>query len=160
MRSGYIKMKLLFILISLIYFTENYAFEYLSDAGITTKPTIVIDSTGIANEMTEKNNNDYYSSVNPLYLNIPFYSNEILLPKDFISNSYLFNSLENVNDKESNFGLEKSKLQLSKAMLMNYSFIKKNELGTFGKIIGTAAGISAVGLGVYHLIKYKEEYFK
>ncbi|MBU2493456.1 MAG: hypothetical protein KJ571_12580 [Bacteroidetes bacterium] len=153
-------MKLLFILISLIHFTENYAFEYLSDAGITTTPTIVNDSTDIANEMTEKNYKDYYSPVNPLYLNIPFYSNEILLPKDFISNSYLFNSLENVNDKESNFGLEKSKLQLSKAMLMNYSFIKKNELGTFGKIIGTAAGISAVGLGVYHLIKYKEEYFK
>lgn len=84
---------------------------------------------------------------------------KFLIP-DFNKFSFLENKYPGYNLISPQQSILMSKNQLSKALKLNYSFIKKNDLGTFGKILGAAAGVSAVGLGVYHLIKYKDDYFK
>lgn len=96
--------------------------------------------------------------------NMFYYNTQFMIQDDFQFIPY-FNNLKFLNGfsempLESQPLLYKSTLDLSKAMQMKYSFIKKNELGTFGKILGGALGVSAIGLGVYHLIKYKDDYFK
>lgn len=111
------------------------------------------------------NNNISENSSKKLIVENPFYFNlQKTLPQDFffpgLYNNFSY-SQTLLNENENNeTSLHLSKLQLSKAMQMNYSFMKKNELGIFGKILGAAVGATAVGLGVYHIIKYKDEYFK
>ena len=98
---------------------------------------------------------------NPFYFDSPnFWYDEYLyseIHKYNLSNDIFDNNINNIYEDQS---FLKSKLNLSKAMKTQLSFIKQNEMGTFGKILGGAVGISAMGLGIYHLIKYKDEYFK
>jgi len=96
---------------------------------------------------------------NPFYYELNKYlPHEFFFPGLYNNFSYSENFLteKEINDAS----LHLSKLQLNKAMQMNYNLMKKNELGTFGKILGAAVGATAVGLGVYHIIKYKDDYFK
>ncbi|OGU37227.1 MAG: hypothetical protein A2068_11165 [Ignavibacteria bacterium GWB2_35_6b] len=157
--SAFFIMKTLLIILIIISGSQIYSKNLLNNFSQKTYLNFLQDSLN-----TQINNNNENSN-KKLILENPFYYNlQKTLPQDFFfpglnSNfSYSQSLIPGIDNNENS--LRQAKLQLSKAMQMNYSFIKKNELGTFGKILGAAVGATAVGLGVYHIIKYKDEYFK
>ncbi len=72
---------------------------------------------------------------------------------NFMANPYL-HILSSSTSKD----FLQSKKDLQKILNNQYSLMQSRGLGTFGKILATAAAASAAGLAVYHVIKYKEVY--
>lgn len=154
-------MKSLYLLLIFTFSAVIYADNITVSENIYSYQSALKDSS----ELSSKKNEDEHIKVklkitNPFYFDSPSFTRHEFLYSEFYKDYSMYNNLSgNINEEESR-SLSQSKLDLSKAMKMNYNFIKKNDLGTFGKILGVVGGVSAVGLGVYHLIKYKDEYFK
>ena len=152
-------MKSLFVIIFIIS-SINYSSYINANPKLINNYFSLNDSTSNSElSQTELNKNKIKIS-NPFYFDSPFFLHQEFLFSEFYKDYSLQNNITEDDKLNPNNSLSLSKMQLSKALKINYSFVQKNELGTFGKILGSAAGVTAVGLGIYHIIKYKDEYFK
>lgn len=152
-------MKILLIIFVIIFNSPIYSKSAVNNSISKTEYFSIQDSLNATAVNSGENYGKKIIIENPFYYELNKH-----LPQDFyfpgLYNNFSY-SEKLLTEKEINdASLHLSKFQLNKAMQMNYNLMRKNELGTFGKILGAAVGATAVGLGVYHIIKYKDDYFK
>ncbi|MCF8241004.1 MAG: hypothetical protein K9J16_06435 [Melioribacteraceae bacterium] len=79
---------------------------------------------------------------------------------NFANNFLVENFYDNHRTKTNEELLADSKVELRKFINQQLMFKKKRDLGVIGEILGYTNTAATIGLAIYSLIKYKDEYFK
>lgn len=122
------------------------------------------DSTLIHNTNSEltfyklNNDNIIENSYNNLsFLKLSMIQNpSINFTKNFLVENYYDNHRPKTNEEL----LLDSKVELRKFINQQLMFEKERDLGVIGEILGYTNTAATIGLAIYTLIKYKDEYFK